>query len=206
MCAKSHAKLKTSHYFRLMALAVIQMLLIIPISIYDIAANAKTVYPFLGWAAIHEYFTEVTQIPASIWRSNRSLAAGTCIHPPRLRYHQPGITVSGLSTHCSTDYFRWLTSREHHCWTSTELCGSDGGSRYIRPPHSAEACLSTQFAKQYLDPRAAVWSKKKRYDSALNVFGNLVIASSAPADLYDIYSHYFLAVFHLFSCCVVVYG
>jgi hypothetical protein len=84
VCAKAHAKLRaafsdadTSHYFRLMALAVIQMLLIIPISGYVIAANAKTVYPFLGWEAIHAYFTEVTQIPASVWRSNRSLAAGT---------------------------------------------------------------------------------------------------------------------------------
>jgi pheromone a factor receptor len=53
------------------------MLLIIPISGYVVAANAKTVYPFLGWEAIHAYFTEVTQIPASVWRSNRSLAAGT---------------------------------------------------------------------------------------------------------------------------------
>jgi len=83
ICAKNYATLRASfsaveasHYFRLMALAVVQMLLIIPISVYSIIFQAKTVQPFLGWGAVHAYFTDASQIPASVWRPNPSMAPG----------------------------------------------------------------------------------------------------------------------------------
>src|ERR1700735_2967178 len=83
ICAKNYATLKASfsaveasHYFRLMALAAIQMLLIIPISVYSISFQAKTTQPFLGWGAVHANFTDATQIPASVWRPDPSTAPG----------------------------------------------------------------------------------------------------------------------------------
>jgi pheromone a factor receptor len=81
-CAKNYTALRasfssadTSHYIRLMGLAVVQMLLIIPLSAYNLY-DAKGVNPSQGWDAVHADFTHPIQIPASIWRSNLSLAPG----------------------------------------------------------------------------------------------------------------------------------
>ncbi|KAA1466859.1 STE3-domain-containing protein [Dentipellis sp. KUC8613] len=70
----SHSSLTIHRYFRLMALAMTDVLFTVPISAYGIYLNAtaNSMSPWRGWADAHFDYSNVDQIPAAIWRTNYS--------------------------------------------------------------------------------------------------------------------------------------
>lgn len=69
----SSRNLNQSRYFRLMALAGIELLGTIPLASYSIYLNVTTnqIQEWKGWADTHSNFSRVQQIPAVLWRLNR---------------------------------------------------------------------------------------------------------------------------------------
>ncbi|KZT28900.1 pheromone receptor Rcb3 B43 [Neolentinus lepideus HHB14362 ss-1] len=72
-----HNNLTTSRYLRLIALAGVEVLCGIPLSIYSIWLNVTytPVYSWTGWADVHFDFSRVQQVPALIWRLDPTLQA-----------------------------------------------------------------------------------------------------------------------------------
>lgn len=69
----SHTTLTVSRYFRLMALAMTQMMCTTPLAVFTIVLNATAteVGPWRSWEDTHFAYSRVEQIPALFWRSNR---------------------------------------------------------------------------------------------------------------------------------------
>jgi len=61
-----------SRYFRLMALAAVDLLLTIPFSTFTIYANLKfsEVAPWISWDDTHSGFSRIDQIPSHLWRNH----------------------------------------------------------------------------------------------------------------------------------------
>jgi pheromone a factor receptor len=61
-----------NRYFRLMALAAVDLLFTVPFSAFTIYANLKfgKVAPWISWDDTHSGFSRIDQIPARFWRSN----------------------------------------------------------------------------------------------------------------------------------------
>lgn len=68
----SNKTLTASRYFRLMALAVTEMICTVPLSIFIIWLNATAapIEPWRGLSDAHFDFSRVEQIPAVVWRRN----------------------------------------------------------------------------------------------------------------------------------------
>ena len=64
-----------NRYFRLMALAMSDIFLTIPLSIFTIWLNAtaQPIGPWISWSNVHFDFSRIEQIPAVIWQSNQLL-------------------------------------------------------------------------------------------------------------------------------------
>lgn len=73
-CLASSSGLTMNRYFRLMALASVEVLCTIPISAYGIYLNvtAAPLYPWISWANVHYDYAQVDQYPAIIWRADRN--------------------------------------------------------------------------------------------------------------------------------------
>ena len=71
----SNTSLTMSRYFRLMALAMTEMLCTTPLAIFVIYLNATSsvVGPWRSWADTHFAFSRIEQIPSVLWRSNHLL-------------------------------------------------------------------------------------------------------------------------------------
>jgi len=73
----SNRNLNRSRYFRLMALAAIEILCTIPISTYVIVLNAKKgILPWMSWEHVHSNYSRVMQVPAFVWKENRDIYNG----------------------------------------------------------------------------------------------------------------------------------
>jgi pheromone a factor receptor len=60
-----------SRYIRLMVVSGCEILGTIPLATFYIVKEAKLgVYPWRGWAYMHEHYSVVDQVPASIWKNN----------------------------------------------------------------------------------------------------------------------------------------
>lgn len=68
----SNSTLTVNRYFRLMALATVELLFNTPISAYGLYLNATTttIYPWKSWADTHFDFYIIDVFPAALWRSN----------------------------------------------------------------------------------------------------------------------------------------
>ncbi|THH17677.1 hypothetical protein EW146_g3173 [Bondarzewia mesenterica] len=68
----SNRNLNQSRYFRLMALAGVELLGTIPLGSYSIYLNATVnqIQPWISWADTHFNFSRVDQIPSVIWRAD----------------------------------------------------------------------------------------------------------------------------------------
>lgn len=68
----ANSSLTANRYFRLMALAGIELLFNIPINAYGLYLNitASPIYPWLGWADAHFDWYQIDQYPAVLWRSS----------------------------------------------------------------------------------------------------------------------------------------
>ena len=65
-----------SRYFRLMALAFVDILGSIPLATYVLVCNVQAgIQPWTGWASMHEDFSSVYQIPSSTWKSVPDMAS-----------------------------------------------------------------------------------------------------------------------------------
>jgi pheromone a factor receptor len=66
----SNRNLNRNRYFRLMALAAIEVLCTIPISSYVLSITAKHVAPWKSWAQTHNngHYSRIMEIPASVWK------------------------------------------------------------------------------------------------------------------------------------------
>jgi pheromone a factor receptor len=71
----SNTSLTMSRYFRLMALAMTEMLCTTPLAIFVIYLNATSsvIGPWRSWADTHFVFSRIEQIPSVLWRSNHLL-------------------------------------------------------------------------------------------------------------------------------------
>jgi len=67
MSSSQHVNL--SHYYRLSALCVIELLFTIPRSLFNMIVYVRTISPWKGWADDHYDFSRVEQIPAVLWRT-----------------------------------------------------------------------------------------------------------------------------------------
>lgn len=72
----SNPSLTSGRYFRLMALALTDLVLTVPFGIYEIYSNAAdgNVYPWKGWADTHYNFSRVESFPARLWRAQPAIA------------------------------------------------------------------------------------------------------------------------------------
>ena len=71
----SNSSLNRSRYFRLMALASIEILGTIPLGTWAIVTNAESgVTPWTNWADMHRDYSLVLQLPSSYWKNLPSLA------------------------------------------------------------------------------------------------------------------------------------
>ncbi|KAH9916389.1 STE3-domain-containing protein [Epithele typhae] len=72
---QSGSALTVNRYYRLMALACIEILFTTPLGIYELYSNGASgaLQPWLGWDDTHFNFSLVLEVPAIIWRSNKSL-------------------------------------------------------------------------------------------------------------------------------------
>ena len=68
----SNSSLNPNRFFRLMALAALEVLCCIPLAITSIVLNATRgeVRPWISWEDTHWGFSRVDQIPSLIWRSD----------------------------------------------------------------------------------------------------------------------------------------
>jgi len=73
-CLASSSGLTANRYFRLMALASVELLCTIPFSAYGIYLNATAapLYPWISWANVHYGYSQVNLYPALVWRSDRN--------------------------------------------------------------------------------------------------------------------------------------
>ncbi|KAF8884494.1 fungal pheromone STE3G-protein-coupled receptor [Infundibulicybe gibba] len=73
----SNKSLTLSRYFRLMALAMTEILFTTPLAAFSIWLNATAtpIGPWRSWADTHFNYSRVRLIPAILWRSNRLLSA-----------------------------------------------------------------------------------------------------------------------------------
>ena len=67
--------LTLGRYFRLMALAMSDILLTTPLSIFTICLNLKlgAVGPWRSWQDTHFDYSRIGQVPAFLWTSNKNL-------------------------------------------------------------------------------------------------------------------------------------
>ncbi|KAF8972945.1 STE3-like pheromone receptor [Flammula alnicola] len=74
----SNSNLNSNRFFRLMALAGIEVACCIPLSIATIVLNATRgeVRPWISWEDTHYGFSRVDQFPAVLWRSNPNTNTG----------------------------------------------------------------------------------------------------------------------------------
>lgn len=70
----SNSSLNPNRFFRLMALAGVEVLCCIPLAITSIVLNATRgeIRPWISWEDTHWGFSRVDQIPSLIWRSDPS--------------------------------------------------------------------------------------------------------------------------------------
>ena len=70
----SNKSLTASRYFRLMALAGVELMCTVPLSVFQIYLNATAspLSPWRSWADTHSNFSRVVLLPAVIWSQNRT--------------------------------------------------------------------------------------------------------------------------------------
>jgi len=67
----SNSNLSASRYFRLMALAGVEILCTVPLASYDLYLNVKAgITPWVSWDNVHFGFSRVDQTASIVWRSD----------------------------------------------------------------------------------------------------------------------------------------
>ncbi|KAI0061249.1 STE3-like pheromone receptor [Artomyces pyxidatus] len=69
-------KAKRGRYIRLIIIAGSDIFACIPLSIYDIYCDSTFISPWISWQYVHSGFSEVIQIPASVWKANSDMYVG----------------------------------------------------------------------------------------------------------------------------------
>lgn len=74
----SNSSLTMSRYFRLMALAGVELLCTTPLSVFQMVLNAtaQPVDPWISWNETHFNFSRVRLVPAVLWTMNRWFVIG----------------------------------------------------------------------------------------------------------------------------------
>ena len=72
---RSNSSLTVGRYFRLMALAMTEIMLTSPLAIFTIVLNATSteIGPWRSWDDTHFAYSRIEQIPALLWRSHHLL-------------------------------------------------------------------------------------------------------------------------------------
>ncbi|KAI0311157.1 pheromone A receptor-domain-containing protein [Amylostereum chailletii] len=70
----AHSALTVNRYFRLMAIAMVDVVLTVPISAFGIylAASSNSIRRWISWDDTHFNYGEVDSIPAILWRSSKN--------------------------------------------------------------------------------------------------------------------------------------
>ncbi|KAI0063013.1 fungal pheromone STE3G-protein-coupled receptor [Artomyces pyxidatus] len=69
-------KAKRGRYIRLILIAGCDILGTIPLSIYDLYSDSLFVSPWISWEYVHSGFSEVNEVPASLWHTSPDMAFG----------------------------------------------------------------------------------------------------------------------------------
>lgn len=178
----NQTSLTFGRYFRLMALAMTDVLLSSPLAIFSIWVNATAtpIFPYISWADTHYGFSRVDTYPALFWRSNHISASGIQFS----RWIGPACAIIffaffGVADEARKNYvkaFMWLSkpfrstsppSPPTEKFSSKEKLVSI--SRYIspRPAFSVESSSSTLPMYSSSSPSTVVSlpSSMKRNDS-----------------------------------------
>ncbi|KAF8149601.1 GPCR fungal pheromone mating factor, partial [Mycena galopus ATCC 62051] len=111
--------LTPNRYFRLMALASLELIITLPLVTYILYLNISSspIQPWISWAYTHSDFSRVEQVPAMLWRSS-----------PHLQTPIEVTRWSGVL--CSITFFAFFgfiaEARMHYrlaFWTIAKRCG-----------------------------------------------------------------------------------
>ena len=72
----SNSNITTSSYLRLLIIAVIGSVVLVPLCLWLFISPWSSVEPWQGWKKTHADMSYVQEIPASVWRSNASILYG----------------------------------------------------------------------------------------------------------------------------------
>ncbi|KAG1751799.1 pheromone A receptor-domain-containing protein [Suillus lakei] len=133
----SNASLSVNRYFRLMALATLELLCTTPISAYGIYINIadNPLEPWKGFADAHYNYSRIGQYPSVIWRMNSLTIVSTQLTRWSLVF-------------CAISFFAFFgladEARKNYCktfWAIAKLFGFPpplpAGALHIRPPPRA---------------------------------------------------------------------
>lgn len=70
---RSNSNISTGAYLRLLVIAVIGTVVLVPLCLWLIIDPWSGVYPWPGWKATHAHPSYIEKVPASVWRSDPSL-------------------------------------------------------------------------------------------------------------------------------------
>lgn len=145
----SNSNLTFNRYFRLMALAGVELCSTVPLTIYLIVFSLRNpIYQWAGLADLHWGFSRVSLFPAVQWLMTPGQMTGICL--------QPWLTIAcaiifflffGLAEEARTHYRLAFTTVAKKLGYSTAgtLTSSTGFGPYVFTPISPSNCLSDLF-------------------------------------------------------------
>ena len=121
-------------YFRLMVLSSIEILGTIPIGTYILVSNVKEGVGFWqSWASMHSHYSDVYQIPGSIWENDR-------------QFHQGLEMYRWLLVVCAFIFFAFFgfakEAREHYRLVYTSIASRIGYPRSTLHGPPSHACVA----------------------------------------------------------------
>jgi len=156
----SNSSLTMSRYFRLMALAGIELLCTTPLAIFQIILNATAapLDPWVSWQETHYNFSRVRLIPAVVWHTNRWFVMGVQLN----RWSGP---------FCAFAFFAFFgfasEARRHYCNVISKVLN------VCRPKHDPQSPKNAS-------PRSApLFCPSSRPLTPLSSLRKLTLASSS---------------------------
>ena len=73
LCRSSNNTVNRNQYLRVLIIATIGSVCLVPLGIYNLILNLGYAYAWPGWKKIHSEFSVISLVPNSIWRSDHVL-------------------------------------------------------------------------------------------------------------------------------------
>lgn len=134
LSASSHSNLNASRYTRLIALAAVELCVVVPFGLYELALTAAGgISPWISFADTHSDFSYVGQIPAVVWKSDRMFQVSMELSRWSIAIC-PFIFFAffGISEEARIHYklaFAWVTKKTSYYTTAASSAGFDASVR-----------------------------------------------------------------------------